>query len=155
MKKEELLATMRRDRATLDAAIGKLSDAEKLKAALDDGWSVKDVLAHISAWERTATSWLDVIARGETPERPEVRDVDATNARFYAASTDAPLAAVLDESRASHAEIVAATERLSDAQLNDKQPLGFKLWRMIDGNSAEHYREHTRQIAAWREGAPA
>lgn len=149
MTNDELLAMIRRDYATLEALVGGLSDAQKTAPALDDGWSVKDALAHISAWERTAAGWLEAVERGESPERPEVADTDATNARFHAAAQDRALALVLDESRASHAALVAVVERLSDAMLNDKRPFGFRLWHVVDGNSAEHYREHIEQIEQW------
>ena len=102
MTRDELLATVRRDRAALDGAVAQLRDAQKLEPVLDAGWSVKDVLAHISAWERTATRWLDEIDRGVMTQRPEVGDVDATNARFYAAAKDAPRSPPSSTSRARH-----------------------------------------------------
>lgn len=146
MTRDELVATIRTERARLDAAVAGLSEAQRVSPALDNHWSVKDVLAHISAWERTCTGWLEAIARGATPQRPEVEDVDETNARFYAGARDATLAVVLADSQASHDALIAVAMRLTDAQLNDTRPLGFELWHMVDGNSAEHYREHAEQI---------
>jgi hypothetical protein len=151
MTKTELVANIRRDRAALDALLGEIDDARTLEPSLDAGWSVKDVLAHISAWERACTGWLETVARGATPERPEVRDVDATNAGYYERAKDAPLAEVAAESAASYDALLAAVERLSDADLDDETRFGFPMWRMIDGNSGEHYREHIEQIGAWLE----
>jgi uncharacterized damage-inducible protein DinB len=149
----ELLARIRRDRAGLDAALEGLSADQQTEPSLDAGWSVKDVLAHISAWERICTRWLEAVESGESPSRPEVADLDDTNARLYDEAKERALTAVLGESRASYAALIATVERLPDTALNDKQPFGFKLWRMIDGNSAEHYCEHAGQIAAWLQAA--
>ncbi len=149
MTKDELIASIRRDRATLDALVASLDEAQMTTPALDGGWSVKDVLAHISAWEELCASWLDAAGRGETPDRPEVRNVDETNARVYAAAKDTPLALVLARSRTSYEAMLRAVEALSDADLADEQRFGWPAWQMASGNSDEHYREHAAQIARW------
>ena len=149
MTKDELLASIRDERARFDAAVAAVGIDRHTLPALDGGWSVKDVLAHVSFWERACSRWLEAVARGETPERPEVRDVDATNARAYNEAKDAALDAIVAESRAASDAIIRATEALSEADLADEQRFGFATRRMIDGNSGEHYREHAEQIEAW------
>ncbi len=148
MTNTELLTDIRGDRARLEAAVARIDEAQLTAAALDAGWSVKDVLAHISLWERLCTRWLRAVARGDTPERAEVQDVDTTNARAYEAAKDAPLADVRERSRASYAALLDAIERLTDADLEDEQRFGWPTWKMIESNSAEHYREHAEQIEA-------
>jgi len=113
---------------------------------------VKDVLAHISLWERLCAGWLEAVARGETPDRPEVADVDATNAHGQAASKDAPLADVLAESSRTCRAILAAVAALSEDDLADEQRFGWPTWQLVRANSDEHYREHIDQITAWRRG---
>ena len=153
MTKDELLASMRSERKRIDAAVASVDDERRAQPAFDGGWSVKDVLAHISFWERTCTRWLEAVARDETPSRPEVSDVNATNAAAYQSAKALSLTDVLAESRASYDAIVHATAALSEADLADERRFGFPLWRMIDGNSGEHYREHAEQIETWLAGA--
>jgi hypothetical protein len=149
MTKDELLAAIHRDRARLDALIAPL-DAFRLTApALDAGWSVKDVLAHIATWEGLCAEWLRDVAGGVTPPRPETRDVDATNARSYAAAKRAPLAHVREASRRSHADILSAIEALPESDLADETRFGWPTWQMASSNSDEHYREHIEQIERW------
>ncbi len=152
MTKSELLANIRRERATLDALVASLSEAEMIAPELDAGWSVKDVLAHISVWEERCASWLETVARGETPERPEVQDVDDENARDYAAAKDAALAAMLAQSRESHAALLRSVEALAEGDLADERRFGWPTWKMVSSNSDEHYREHIEQIEAWLRG---
>jgi hypothetical protein len=149
MKKDELLARIHDDRERLDAGVARVDAGRLAEPLLEGGWSIKDVLAHVSFWERTCAGWLAAVARGETPERPEVRDVDATNARAFADARGLPLDQVQEAARVAYAAIVDATRALSGAELADESRFGFPLWRMIDGNSADHYREHADQIEAW------
>jgi hypothetical protein len=149
MTKSELLANIRRDRVTLDALVASLSEAQMIAPELDAGWSVKDVLAHIGVWERRCASWLEAVDRGETPERPEVQDVDGANARDYAAAKDAAPATVLAQSRESHAALLRSVEALAEADLADERRFGWPVWQMASSNSDEHYREHIEQIEAW------
>jgi hypothetical protein len=150
MTKTELLARMRSEHAALDAFVASIDDAALTAPALDDGHSVKDLLAHISLWERLCAKWLEAVARGETPDRPEVIDVDATNARDHAAAKDAPLAEVLAESSVTYQALLDAVDALSDADLADEQRFGWPAWQLVRVNSDEHYREHIDQITAWR-----
>ncbi len=148
MNKPELLDALARDWGELESLIASLDEATMLTPQLDDGWSVKDVLAHIAVWEARCASWLESVARGITPERPEVKDVDASNAHDYAAAKDATLASVLQQSRDAHAAMVHAVEALSEADLADETRFGWPTWQMASSNSDEHYREHIEQIRA-------
>jgi hypothetical protein len=152
MHKDELLANVHTERAALDSLASSLDDAALTAPALDNGHSVKDILAHISLWERLCARWIDAAARGQTPDRPEVADVNATNARDHAASKDIPLDRVLAESSVTHQAVLDAVEALSEADLADDQRFGFPAWQLVRANSDEHYREHIDQIAAWRRG---
>jgi len=149
MNKQELVRQIRVDRARLDELVAGLDDARMVEPALEQGWSVKDVLAHISAWERACAGWIEAAARDETPERPEVRDVDAFNAAMFAANRGRQLADVRAESAASHAAIVAAIEATPDAELASDARFGWPAWQMASANTDDHYREHIAQIEAW------
>lgn len=152
MNKAELLRALESDWATLEALVASLDEAQMLAPELDDGWSVKDVLAHIAVWEARCASWLESVVRGITPERPEVHDVNASNARDYAAAKDATLASVLQQSRDAHVAMVPAVEALSEADLADETRFGWPTWQMASSNSDEHYREHIEQIRGWLNG---
>ncbi len=149
MTKAELLAAIRRDRATLDTLVASLTEAQMIAPALDTGWSIKDAIAHISAWESRCARWLELVSLGVTPDRPEVNDVDGANARDYAAAKQQPLSSVLASSRDAHAAMVRSVEALSEADLADEERFGWPTCQMASSNSDEHYREHVEQIQAW------
>jgi hypothetical protein len=74
--KNELLSAIAADRARLEAVTAPLPGRE-LTTPGREGWSVKDHLAHIAAWERMIVAHLrdgsdhDVV--GMTPERTSRR----------------------------------------------------------------------------------
>jgi uncharacterized protein (TIGR03083 family) len=150
-----LLAAIERDWDALQSLIERVGDARMTEPSLDAGWSVKDVLAHIALWEGICARWLEAAARGETQDRPEVKDVDGTNARGFERAKARPLSDVIRESRTRHARIVAAVEALSGEELASDARFGWPSWQMTDSNTADHYREHIDQISRWLASAPA
>jgi len=154
--KQQLADATHASRAALEAEIAPLSDAQLLEPGVTDGWSIKDSLAHISAWERMCIGWIEAFERGEPPDRPAVIDqqwTDNLNARIYDESRNRPLTDVRAESQASHDAVLALIDRLGDA-LFDPQHFPWARGRAIApwlrGNADEHYDEHREHIAAWR-----
>jgi len=161
MSKEELLSSIRDERARLDAVVHALGEADLSEPSLDGGWSVKDVLAHIAVWERRLLTALEAAARGDVPVWPEVgytfRDTDRLNARDFEANRGRSLEDVRRESRRSFEETLGAIERFSEDDLTrgDRWPWanGMSLVQMMSPNTDEHYREHAAAIEARAEQA--
>ncbi len=111
-------------------------------------WCVKDIVAHISAWHRELAPALGRLARGERPipEGVSYEDVDAWNAKFVAAKKTAPLPEVLRELERSHTDFMRAAAAVPAARFEP----GRTAWKIVDQNSAHHYKEHGDQIRAWR-----
>lgn len=157
MTKDELLANIRRERARLDTLVSSLSDAQMVAPELDADWSVKDVLAHISAWERLCVKWIREGRRDEEP----LASIDAFNDGMYRAHREQTLDAIRAESRLSYEEIVQAVQTLNadlaaaPAWATDAftgAGATATLGQEISWNSDEHYREHIEQIEAWLRG---
>jgi len=155
MTRDELVAAIRRDRAALDAVIARVPEGRLTEAVLDDGWSVKDVLAHITAWEQLCLKWMRTGTRRELTAGDELGEqVDALNAQLYADNRMRGLDDVRDAYVRSCDEIVTAAEALSDEQLaaNPAWAPHAQLWQIVSANSDEHYREHIEQISRWLAG---
>ena len=111
-------------------------------------WSIKDIVAHMSGWHREMAPALQRMARGERPFPPGVSydDVDAWNARFTAEHQGAPVADGLLELDRSHEDFLRAAAAVPAERFEP----GKTAWKIVDLNSAHHYREHGDQIRAWR-----
>jgi hypothetical protein len=77
-----LLNTIQTERTNFESLIAPLSEAQLCTATLEGQWSIKDILAHIAAWERICTGWLEEFVRGETPH-PEYLFNEPQNERIY------------------------------------------------------------------------
>ena len=157
--KSDLLASIRRERAALDGVVARVGD-RLVEPGLGGERSVKDVLAHISAWEKIAMALvrnnqpLQVPAPGETGASS-----DPINEKVFEDNHKRPLADVLAESRRTYGELVAMVEAMSEDQLTAVLGAGQEgaehsppAAAVIRGNSDEHYREHTEQIERWLDG---
>jgi uncharacterized protein (TIGR03083 family) len=148
MTKSELLANIRCDRAALDRLIESVPPDERSAPVLDDGWSVKDVLAHLCAWEKIATATVRNNRPVDAPPDGDTSTTDAINQKVYEDNRGRPVADIVAEAERSHGALLALVEELSDEQL--VSPLGGAAGgptagEIISGNSDQHYREH----AAW------
>jgi hypothetical protein len=154
--KSDLLASIRSERAALDAVVARVGD-RLTEPGLDGERSVKDVLAHISAWEKIAMALVRNNQPLEEPPPGETgASADPINDKVFEDNKARSVADVLAESKRTHSELVALVEEMSEDQLTT--PLGAGLEgaehsppaaAIVRGNSDEHYREHTEQIETW------
>jgi hypothetical protein len=138
---------------------------ERLTTPGSDGWSVKDHLAHLAAWQRSLAALLAGAPRhaalGLGKERYDRSDTDQLNEHILVAHRAEPLAAVLAEFRAAHDAVVAHLERMTTADLyrpyrhyqpSEADPTDPKndapVLEWIAGNSWDHEPEHVDAIRA-------
>jgi hypothetical protein len=158
--KSDLLQRIAESWSSFDDKVSSLSDLQ-LTAAGADGWSAKDHVAHLSAWEESLIALLAgrdrgaAIGLGRDEADTPGHDVDAINALIQRRSRDRSLGDVLAAFRETHQRCVAAVEALSDEDLarpyshfqpndpgNTHPVIGW-----IVGNTYEHYDEHAGWIA--------
>jgi hypothetical protein len=157
--KSDLLASIRRERAALDAVVARAGD-RLAEPGLEGERSVKDVLAHISAWEKIAMALvrnnqpLQAPAPGETGA-----SADPINDKVFEDNRLRPVAEVIAESKRTYAELIALVEELSEGRLTAALGAGREgaehsppAAAVIRGNSDKHYEEHTEQIERWLQG---
>jgi hypothetical protein len=159
--KAELVSQIGSSRSRLQADIDAFDDAAALEPVLADGWSLKDVMAHIAEWEIYVVRRIETRRRGETPEvwATNEEETDATNARLLAQNKDRSLADVKRFYDDSHDQVLATIESLSEADLLDDSrredvigPWRSPVWMHISGNTCWHYDEHAEEVEAYRAG---
>ncbi|HEV8636369.1 MAG TPA: maleylpyruvate isomerase N-terminal domain-containing protein [Chloroflexota bacterium] len=153
--KAGLLARIERSWAALDGMVGAASEARLTAAGPDGGWSVKDHLAHLSAWEGRLLAFLEGrgLAEHFGLDGATLRDLgtDGLNARLTERDRGRPLADVLAGWRETHRRVLAALERAELTEPvpdpddpGDREPLLGS--GVLDGNTYEHYEEHGEAI---------
>jgi hypothetical protein len=105
----------------------------------EEGWSAKDLIAHIGSWLAEAGVVLERINAGTY--RPEEIDIDEMNKAFYESMHDVAFADV-------RAQTVAARNRMLRAwrSLPDHSP---EADRWIAKSGPEHYAEHIPRLEEW------
>lgn len=157
MTREEILTQIKQGHANLVSAVADLSDDVIVTQPVIDWWTLKDMMGHVAMWQRVAIRFINEYERAGVPTPLGLKDdaaIDAYNKRGAAERRDWPLARVRAEFDAASRDLLAAVERMTDAQLN--APLaapwesGVTLERLIAWNSYEHVPEHIEQINKWR-----
>ena len=156
MTKQEIVAALESEWEALQAAITGLTEAQMTKAPVVGDWTLKDLLAHIAAWEARLVTALFKAERGVTPDLVESGpQVDQLNAQLYREQKDRPLERVLEDMHDVHLALLNRLETFPEQALTDPRKYkwmgGEPLSRMVAGDSFEHYREHAADIRAWRE----
>ena len=103
-----------------------------------EGWSAKDLLAHI-AWQAEAGQVLQQIRVGT--HTPGGLDVDALNVQFYESSRDLPLSVVRAECWAARTRMLAELGSLPELSPTAEE------WFVESG--AAHHEEHLPRLKEW------
>ncbi len=119
------------------------------------GWTVKDVIAHLTAWDQVTTEALRLFIAGKQYDLSHYRSMDDFNAQAVAARADLPLAEVIAENEAARQDLKAALADTPPEGLDEE--LQFP-WRQHGTISemitiiAYHEQTHADSILARRGG---
>jgi len=154
--KAELLEEIKAERRDLDGVLKKIDPERMLAPELDADWSVKDTIAHITAWEGKMIGWLQTILSGETPElQPDWtdEDINRVNQGLYMGNIDKSLEQVLEEYKSSYQQSLELVESIPEADLVDPDRYEFRqgspLMVLVQANTNWHYQEHRETLEAW------
>lgn len=119
--KADLLSASEKERAALDQFLSNLTpDQMTVPGALGD-WSVKDVLAHLYAWEQMVLGWLAAARRGETPHVPaegyKWNQLPALNELIRQEHSARPLEEVFEQYKMSYRQIMDTIRGLPEETL--------------------------------------
>ena len=158
MDKAALLEAIRAERAALEEMLAGLSPERMLEPGVEGEWSVKDILAHIVAWEGWMIRWTGQLQNGESPLDPTPAetwdDVDRMNAENHERNRERILDDVRADFRRSYADACALVESLPEEALQQEHPDTWPhghLWQGVAANTCWHYREHVDSIRAYIE----
>ena len=155
MNKQELIQRIETDWARLQASLDGLSEEQLHTPGVVGEWTIKDVLAHIAAWQTRLIAAMFKAEKGLIPDTTSGGlTVDKLNAQWYREMKDRSFDQVWEDLDASYHQILARLENWSEKDLFEpkhfKWMKGAPFERYLAGDSFEHYVEHAAQIEAWR-----
>ena len=160
--KKDLLDEIERAWLDLNQYLSRLTQEQMTGPVDANGWSVKDHLIHLTAWERSMAYML----RGKPRHRGIGVDEDLylsgtyddINAEVYRRTHDFHLEEALAQFRYAHQDLLQELRPLTDADLHQPyrhylpdEPVegeGPTAYDKIYSNTADHFREHLVWIKA-------
>ena len=154
--KAGLLRELRAVRAEWDALMAEVGAARMTEPGAAGDWSIKDVTAHLTSYSRWFVNASEAHFRGEMPplDGSEGMSFEQRNRYWYQRDRDRSLAEVQAESKQVFGRLLEVVELHSEEFLIQPQqfegvPNPMLVWKMLEGDGYEHYRDHMRSIRAW------
>lgn len=144
-----------------DALMVEVGEARMTVPAIYDGWSIKDVIGHLTYYEGWVLGWLEAAVRGRVTvaSHQDLMAVDDRNALVWKANSERSLAEIMKESQLISDRLLDMVRALPEQDLFD--PYRFEryilpfwdnyrlLWECIANDSYLHYQEHAVSIREW------
>jgi hypothetical protein len=151
--KTELLAIMQKSHAAFEARLAPFSAAQLTTPFMDNGWSIRDMLVHITTWQQRGVIRLEAVRLNQEPNTPLIRTAEESD-RFtreqLLANRERTPAEVWEAFRSAYRQLLAGVEALDEEVLFERGRFawmdGDALWACPLLYTEEHYTEHTLDI---------
>lgn len=155
--KGHILAALNEQFGQWQALLAGRGEARLCVPDADSGWSPKDDIAHLHAWQQRSLAYFDAARLGRAPEfpawqaglDPEAADVDALNAWLLAAYRDQPWEDVHRAWQDGFERLLAAAQDVSQRDLLDANGCpglpGRSLADVLLG-TYDHHQEHFEKL---------
>jgi hypothetical protein len=160
--KQQALALLKKEFRCWQDLLSTLSEAQITAPDLPANLSIKDVVAHLMAWQQVSIARLEAARLGtepvfpdwlasEDPESEEHRD--AFNARIYALYHQQPWPWVYQAWRDGFGTFLRLAEQIPEQDFLDaaKYPWlkGYPLLAVLQGSYEHHHDDHLEPLLAW------
>jgi hypothetical protein len=156
INREELIEGILRERKLLEEVLARVDLEDYLKPVFEGDWSIKDMLAHIVAWEQRMITWVGQAADGILPDMPGTdQEVELLNTQSYLQDRDLPLNEVLQVFERSYPQALSVAENTPEEVLFTKNLLEGRenpFWITVGANTSWHYKEHREALERYLAG---
>ena len=163
LTKSQLLENLKSRRAEWNALLASVEEARMDSPGAAGHWSVKDIVSHVTAYERWLVEWLTAASQNTFPAPSPLDDADVErrNACVYELTRNMSSLDVMNDARQTFAELLESIKALPDEYFDNPQsaewfmkPYWSKMNTVPDAVinlSVDHYEEHIPSIKAWVE----
>jgi hypothetical protein len=141
--------------AELEACLARLNESEMTERCDEQGWNVKDHVAHLAAWDESAANLFQGKPRHETLgialDQFTGDNIDQINADIRERWQRLSVQAALHKFRSIHQRLLKAVSALSEVELDQPAAIFFpqmppgeerSVRELLYANSAFHFQEH-------------
>ena len=158
LMKGHILAALREEFHLWEELLGGLSEEQITATDLPSNWSVKDVVAHLRAWQQRSVARVEAALDGRDPVYPgwpadldpeDEGQTEPVNAWIYESYCELPWSQVYQDWREGFQRFLQASERVAERDLLDgnRYPWlnGSPLALVLLG-SYDHHQEHLEML---------
>ena len=133
MNKIELLDWLQEEYRRWELLLDEIGPTRMDQPGVNGDWSMKDIVAHLTGWNRWLVVRLEGAGRGE-PEPPppwpaQIQAEDEINACIYESNRGRSVREVLDETYQVHRQLLAVIEALPDeVRIERIEPAYHLVW---------------------------
>lgn len=162
MKKSELVQWFQAEYEQWNALLDQISMARMDQPGVNGDWSMKDMIAHLTGWNRKLVANLLARQRGESEPPPpwpaHLQTDDAINVWLYESNHERPLRDVLDESQQVFQQLLTVVEELPEDVHIDTVHQGGRTYYLVylndqrvqPGEFFDHFHDdHEPDVRAW------
>lgn len=159
MEKSELLDKLQEENLQWEALLDQIGLAHMESPGVNGAWSMKDLIIHLTGWNRWLVVRLQAANKGEPPPLPpwpaDLEKDDEINIWLYETNRHRTLADVLDESRQVFQQLLAVIASLpDDVRIEVIEPRYYLVWvggdRFEAGEFFDHFfDDHQPDVRAW------
>jgi hypothetical protein len=138
-----------------------LSDGQIHAPLIPSTWTVKDVVAHMWAWQQGSVARAEAALLQQDPHSPgwweanspdPEEDVDRTNAWIYQANRDKPWSNVYSDWQGQFARYIELLKKIPENDLLERGRFAWmRGYALADSclGSYEHHQEHFDTLQSW------
>jgi hypothetical protein len=159
--KEHILAALREKFDRWEELLTSLSEKEITAPQFDLDWSIKDVIAHLWAWQQISIARMEAGVLDSKPAYPGwilsigkdwEEDADRVNALTFDTNHEKPWSEVYENWRTGYLRFLDLGTKISERNLLDSDRYswlkGYSLAFILVA-SYEHHQEHLEKLQKW------
>ncbi|HLX40638.1 MAG TPA: ClbS/DfsB family four-helix bundle protein [Ktedonobacteraceae bacterium] len=155
ISKTQILAELNNENAYWQALLDDIGEANMTQPEVAGGWSIKDIVAHLTGWRRRTVRRFQAMLNHEPdftpPWPPELQDDDEINAWIYEDNRERSLADVLSDSREVFQQFLDVIAAFPDDEFQNFQRFASPEGEPLSGKLAfsHFHEEHEPDMRAW------
>ena len=162
MQKSELLNWLQEEYQQWEALLDQVGRARMEQPGVNGDWTMKDVIAHLTGWNRHLVARLGAARRSEPEPAPpwpaHLQTDDEINAWIYDSNRERSLREVLEDTQQVFQQLLAVVRELPDdiriEQVHRSSRVYHLVWlgdqRFAVGEFFDHFHDdHEPDIRAW------
>ena len=161
MRRADLVAELNSEQDGWERLLAEIGEDRMEEPGVAGAWSIKDIVAHLTAWRRRTVRRLEAAAMGQ-PEPAhdwpaDLYEDDEINAWFHERDRNTSVRETIAESRRVFERLVSAIEKLPQEALDDSGRLPWMEGRSFSGAAffSHFHDEHEGDMRAWLSRQPA